>query len=70
MRLDSAYDYNQIVDEWQMNRNYDNLANGCARHLKSIGICIDLHNTDFDLKAFSIGVCNWMGSQGFRHEDG
>lgn len=59
-----------MFDDLQISRNYDNLAAGCAWHLKAIGICMDPHSPEFDLKAFSAGVCNWMRSQGFKHAEG
>ncbi|CUA68580.1 F-box only protein 21 [Mus musculus] [Rhizoctonia solani] len=46
--------------------NYDNLARACGLHLESIGVSTDPQSPGFDLKAFSIGVCNWMASQGFK----
>ncbi|KAG8752907.1 hypothetical protein FRC11_007898, partial [Ceratobasidium sp. 423] len=50
----------------EIGHNYDNLARACGWHLESIGISANPRSPEFDLKAFSVGVCNWMTSQGFK----
>ncbi|KAJ1311868.1 hypothetical protein OPQ81_010327 [Rhizoctonia solani] len=50
----------------EIGHNYDNLARACGQHLESVGISTDPRSPEFDLKAFSVGVCNWMTSQGFK----
>ncbi|KAH7345414.1 hypothetical protein B0J17DRAFT_639794 [Rhizoctonia solani] len=54
----------------EIGHNYDNLARACGQHLESIGISTDPRSPDFDLEAFSVGVCNWMVRQGFKKADG
>ncbi|CAE6476624.1 unnamed protein product [Rhizoctonia solani] len=54
----------------EIGHNYDNLARACGRHLESIGIITDPRSYEFDLEAFSVGVCNWMASQGFKKAHG
>ncbi|KAF8741749.1 Hemimethylated DNA-binding protein YccV like, partial [Rhizoctonia solani] len=54
----------------EISHNYDNLARACGQHLESVGISTDPQNSTFDLKAFSVGVCNWMADQGFKRAAG
>ncbi|CAE6415808.1 unnamed protein product [Rhizoctonia solani] len=50
----------------EIGHNYDNLARECGLHLESIGVSTNPRSPEFDLKAFSVGVCHWMASQGFK----
>ncbi|CAE6344516.1 unnamed protein product [Rhizoctonia solani] len=50
----------------EIGHNYDNLARACGQHLESVGISTDPRSPVFDLKPFSVGVCDWMVSQGFK----
>ncbi|CAE6512900.1 unnamed protein product [Rhizoctonia solani] len=58
------------VNVAEISHNYDNLARACGQHLDSVGISTSPQSPGFDLEAFSLGVCRWMASQGFKKANG
>ncbi|QRV90548.1 F-box only protein 21 [Ceratobasidium sp. AG-Ba] len=58
------------VNTHEMSHNYDSLAQACKDSLVEYGIEVDATSSEFDLKTFSKGVCDWMRTQGFRRTQG
>ncbi|QRV90553.1 F-box only protein 21 [Ceratobasidium sp. AG-Ba] len=58
------------VDTHEIGHIFDRLAQACKNSLIQGGIEVDATGSEFDLKRFSKGVCDWMRSQGFRRTQG
>ncbi|KAF8593988.1 hypothetical protein BDV93DRAFT_565925 [Ceratobasidium sp. AG-I] len=54
------------VDVSRIPGYFDSLSEKCKHHLESKEICADPGRGEFDLEAFSKGVCEWMASRSFK----
>ncbi|QRV90550.1 hemimethylated DNA-binding domain protein [Ceratobasidium sp. AG-Ba] len=58
------------INTHEISRKYDSFAQSCKESLIQGRIEVDTTSSEFDLKRFSKGVCDWMRSQGFRKTQG